>query len=62
VPFGAGLTCVGDTEHVLLFDVGTEGNAFLHNCRVMNTSCLVLGKPSNVAAGRPQFVANTSAG
>jgi len=28
-------TRVGDTEHVLLFDVGTEGNAFLHNCRAL---------------------------
>jgi 7,8-dihydropterin-6-yl-methyl-4-(beta-D-ribofuranosyl)aminobenzene 5'-phosphate synthase len=24
-----------DTKHVLLFDVGTEGHAFLHNCRVL---------------------------
>ena len=28
-------TRVGDTEHVALFDVGTEGNAFLHNCRAL---------------------------
>jgi 7,8-dihydropterin-6-yl-methyl-4-(beta-D-ribofuranosyl)aminobenzene 5'-phosphate synthase len=28
-------TRVADTEHVMLFDVGTEGHAFLHNCRVL---------------------------
>jgi len=28
-------TRVADTEHVLLFDVGTEGHAFLHNCRAL---------------------------
>jgi 7,8-dihydropterin-6-yl-methyl-4-(beta-D-ribofuranosyl)aminobenzene 5'-phosphate synthase len=28
-------TRVADTEHVMLFDVGTEGHAFLHNCRAM---------------------------
>jgi 7,8-dihydropterin-6-yl-methyl-4-(beta-D-ribofuranosyl)aminobenzene 5'-phosphate synthase len=28
-------TRVGDTEHAILFDVGTEGHAFLHNCRVL---------------------------
>ena len=28
-------TKVGSTEHVLLFDTGTEGQAFLHNCKAM---------------------------
>jgi 7,8-dihydropterin-6-yl-methyl-4-(beta-D-ribofuranosyl)aminobenzene 5'-phosphate synthase len=28
-------TRVGNDEHVMLFDVGTEGNAFLHNCRAL---------------------------
>jgi 7,8-dihydropterin-6-yl-methyl-4-(beta-D-ribofuranosyl)aminobenzene 5'-phosphate synthase len=28
-------TRAGDREHVLLFDVGTEGHAFLHNCQAM---------------------------
>jgi len=28
-------TRVGDTEHAMLFDVGTEGHAFLHNCRAL---------------------------
>jgi 7,8-dihydropterin-6-yl-methyl-4-(beta-D-ribofuranosyl)aminobenzene 5'-phosphate synthase len=28
-------TRTAGTEHVLLFDVGTEGHAFLHNCRTL---------------------------
>ena len=28
-------TKAGSTEHVLLFDTGTEGQAFLHNCKAM---------------------------
>lgn len=28
-------TRLADSEHVLLFDVGTEGHAFLHNCRAL---------------------------
>lgn len=28
-------TLAGDTEHVMLFDVGTEGHAFLHNCQAL---------------------------
>jgi 7,8-dihydropterin-6-yl-methyl-4-(beta-D-ribofuranosyl)aminobenzene 5'-phosphate synthase len=28
-------TRLADTEHVILFDVGTEGHAFLHNCRAL---------------------------
>jgi 7,8-dihydropterin-6-yl-methyl-4-(beta-D-ribofuranosyl)aminobenzene 5'-phosphate synthase len=28
-------TRIADKEHVLLFDVGTEGHAFLHNCQAL---------------------------